>query len=175
MVAAAVTFRESLEVWLVVGVVLSFVGLHARQHVRPLLVAIVANFLLGAAIGAGASLFDASLETTARAISQGSMIGVGALLMVSAVFTRPACARLARRLVARPGGSRVSVAPVVYSTLFPVTILAAVLRYGCALGSADLFERVIGTAMAWPAGYSVRVRSCCSGGRTGRGGAGWSR
>jgi hypothetical protein len=131
-------------------VVLSFVGGTSQQHVRPLLVAIGAAFLLGAAIGVGAGLFGASLGVKPKAIFQASVMGLGALLMVWAVLTKPPYVRLERRLAARSRGGRVSIAPVVFGTLFPVTILTAVLLYGCAVGAwgaADLFGGVLGSAM----------------------------
>ncbi|MGN6167365.1 MAG: FTR1 family protein [Solirubrobacteraceae bacterium] len=150
MVAAALTFREALEVWLVVAVLLSFVGGSAREHVRPLIIALGAAFLLGSAIGAAAGVFGASLDTKAKAIFQASMMGLGALLMTWAVLTKPPYVRLERRLATRADGDPLSVASDLFRALIPITILTSVLLYGCAAGAwgaADLFGGVLGSAM----------------------------
>jgi hypothetical protein len=150
MTAAALTFREVLEVWLVVGVVLSFAGGGARQHAPALIAAIGASCLLGAAIGAVAGVYGASLDTKAKDIFQVSVMGFGALLLVWAVLTKPPYDRLERRLADLPEGSRVSVARVVFRTLLPITILTSTLLYGCAVGAwgaADLLGGDLGTAM----------------------------
>jgi hypothetical protein len=150
MAAAALTFREALEVWLVVTAVLSFAGGGARQHRRSLLVAIVGAFLLGAAIGSGAGVFGASLGTKPKAIFQASMMGAGALLMVLAVLAKPPYVRLERRLRELPPASRVRVAPLVLSGLLPIAILTSVLLYDSAVGTwgaADLLGGILGTSM----------------------------
>lgn len=150
MAAAALIFREALEVWLGVTIVLSIAGGTAREYTRPLLLAIGAAFLLGGAIGAGAGVFGAGLGVKAKAIFQASLMGLGALLMVRAVLTDPPYVRLERRLAELPAGSRVSVVRVVLSMLVSITVLTSVLLYDCiagAWGAADLLGGVLGTAM----------------------------
>lgn len=81
MAAAALTFREALEISLVVTVVLLCLGGSAREHVRPVLAAIGAAFLLGATLGAGAGRFSVSLGVKANAVFQASMMVLGVMLM----------------------------------------------------------------------------------------------
>jgi hypothetical protein len=140
------------------GIVLSFVSGRVRQYVRPLLVGIGANFPLGAAIGAGAGVFGASLDMDEKAIYQPSMMGLGALLMVRAMLTKPPYVRLERRLAARPGGSRGSVAPVVFSTLVVGLLGAAAIALSGRL-EARRWRQLVGLMVFVFFGYLVALEA----------------
>lgn len=147
MAAAALTFREALEVWLVITAVRSFVGGSAREHLRPVLVAIGAAFLLGATLRVGAGVFGASFGVKAKPVLPRAMMVLGALLTGWAMLIKPPYGRLERRPAVRPDGGCVSVAPVVFR-LISITIFMSVLLYGCEVGTwwgAALFGGVRGT------------------------------